>query len=367
MPTVLTHPAVPLALALGTGGRLTPPRVLAVGVVCSLLPDVDSLGFWAGVPYASLFGHRGVTHSLFFAMLVAAIGCAAAPALGAGRAWAFSFLAISTASHGLLDTCTNGGLGIALLSPFSNHRLFAPWRPIPVSPIGVHGLASSHGRSLFAAELLLVWLPCLALGLAGFVGRKMRSSTKKAVWVSVLTLLASSSASRAAHAQSADLGVLKAPLGGSPVTAGTNLTWWIRLENAGPDNAAAVSLVDTFPDGNFVSLSSPPGWSCTTPAPGAGPSGIVSCSIASLPIGHSDFYLSVHIAAETPPGCCLTNTAIWDSATPDPGGSGGFAMSAVAVAAPVPVVPTLASRGLIALIVLLAGIGALTVKLWRPA
>ena len=68
MPTILTHPAVPLALALGTGGRLTPPRLAVAGVICSSLPDVDSLGFWAGVPYASLFGHRGFTHSLFFAV-----------------------------------------------------------------------------------------------------------------------------------------------------------------------------------------------------------------------------------------------------------------------------------------------------------
>ncbi|HET9767324.1 MAG TPA: metal-dependent hydrolase [Thermoanaerobaculia bacterium] len=172
MPTVLTHTAVPLALALGAGSRLTPPRLLAAGVLCAALPDVDSLGYWAGVPYAHLFGHRGFTHSLFFAALVALLGCAAAPALDARRAWAFAFLAISTASHGLLDTFTNGGLGIALLSPFSNHRFFAPWRPIPVSPIGVHGLASGRGLSLFGAELLLVWLPCLALGVVAWLARR---------------------------------------------------------------------------------------------------------------------------------------------------------------------------------------------------
>lgn len=173
MPTILTHPAVPLAFALGTGSRLTPPRLVVAGVICSSLPDIDSLGFFAGVPYASLFGHRGFTHSLFFAVVVGLLGCAAAPALGAGRTWALAFVTLSTASHGLLDTFTNGGLGIALLSPFSNHRFFAPWRPIPVSPIGVHGLASPRGLSLFSAELLLVWLPCLALGLAGFLARKM--------------------------------------------------------------------------------------------------------------------------------------------------------------------------------------------------
>lgn len=188
-------------------------------------------------------------------------------------------------------------------------------------------------------------------------------------WVSVslLAVLASFPASRAVHAQSADLAVVKSALGGSPVTAGTNLTWWIRVENAGPDNAATVSLVDTFADGTFLSLSSPPAWSCTTPAVGAGPSGTVSCSIASLSVGASDFYLSVYIAADIPPGCCLTNSAILDSTTTDPNGIGGFAMAAVAVASPAVVVPTLAYRALIALIVLLAGIGVLTVRRWRPS
>jgi hypothetical protein len=40
------------------------------------------------------------------------------------------------ASHGVLDTMTDGGLGAALLWPFSLTRFFAPWRPIPVAPIG---------------------------------------------------------------------------------------------------------------------------------------------------------------------------------------------------------------------------------------
>ena len=173
MPTILTHPAVPLALALGTGRRLTSLRLLAAGAVCSALPDFDSLGYWAGVPYAHLFGHRGFTHSLFFAALLGVLACAVAPQLRASRPWAFAFVTLTTASHGLLDTLTNGGLGIALLSPFSNHRFFAPWRPIPVSPIGVHGLASSRGVSLLTAELFLVWLPVLTLGAIGFVARRL--------------------------------------------------------------------------------------------------------------------------------------------------------------------------------------------------
>ena len=48
------------------------------------------------------------------------------------------------ASHALLDTLTDGGLGCALLWPFDSTRYFAPWRPIPVSPIRL-GYVSSSG------------------------------------------------------------------------------------------------------------------------------------------------------------------------------------------------------------------------------
>ena len=39
----------------------------------SLLPDVDVIGFKLGVKYADPWGHRGATHSLVFALAVAAV------------------------------------------------------------------------------------------------------------------------------------------------------------------------------------------------------------------------------------------------------------------------------------------------------
>ena len=57
------------------------------------------------------------------------------------------------ASHGLLDMLTNGGLGIALYWPFSYERLFAPWRPIPVAPIGM-SFFSARGARVAAVEVV---------------------------------------------------------------------------------------------------------------------------------------------------------------------------------------------------------------------
>ena len=35
-----------------------------------MLPDADVFGLLVGIPYDSMFGHRGLTHSLLFAAAV---------------------------------------------------------------------------------------------------------------------------------------------------------------------------------------------------------------------------------------------------------------------------------------------------------
>jgi inner membrane protein len=67
------------------------------------------------------------------------------------------------ASHPLLDTLTNGGLGIALFWPFDHARYFAPWRPIPVSPIGL-GFFSPYGMFVAIVEIV-VFSPLFWFGL----------------------------------------------------------------------------------------------------------------------------------------------------------------------------------------------------------
>jgi inner membrane protein len=56
-------------------------------------------------------------------------------------------------SHPLLDMMTNGGLGCALNWPFESRRHFAPWRPIPVAPIG-QAFFSKRGLRVALIELL---------------------------------------------------------------------------------------------------------------------------------------------------------------------------------------------------------------------
>ncbi len=123
-----------------------------------------SSAFGSAFHYEDLLGHRGFTHSLSFAALLAGILVLAGVRLGvsgpsshAGRAFAFFFLV--TASHGFLDAMTDGGLGVAFFSPFSNTRYFLPWRPVQVSPIGLSRFFTARGWAVLRSELLWIWIP----------------------------------------------------------------------------------------------------------------------------------------------------------------------------------------------------------------
>lgn len=161
MPTILTHPAIPLALGLGLGKTIIPRRLLAAGAVASMVPDLDVLAFRFGVSYASEFGHRGFSHSLLFAALVALLGACAWRLFQTGYWRICWFLFIATASHGVLDAFTNGGFGVAFLWPWSSQRFFFGPQVIEVSPLTISRFLSERGAAVLASELLWVWLPCL--------------------------------------------------------------------------------------------------------------------------------------------------------------------------------------------------------------
>lgn len=129
-----------------------------------MLLDLDVLAFSFGIPYGSPFGHRGFTHSFFFAAVLALFVVATSTLYGstAGvRLWAYLFTA--TASHELIDACTNGGRGIGLLIPFTMRRYFFPWHPIQVCPIGVAWFFTHDAWCVLKNELLWVWLPAAAV------------------------------------------------------------------------------------------------------------------------------------------------------------------------------------------------------------
>jgi inner membrane protein len=172
MPSILTHPAVPLALGVAYGQRYVSRRLLLAGVGASILPDIDSLGLRLGIPYEHTFGHRGLSHSILFALLLAVSAAFLYRTLRASPTAVFAVVLISCASHGLLDALTNGGLGVAFLSPLSNDRYFLPWRPLAVSPLDIDLFFSEWGLRVLRSEAVCVWLPCALLGGLGFLIRR---------------------------------------------------------------------------------------------------------------------------------------------------------------------------------------------------
>ena len=172
MASALSHPAVPLAIAVALGPTRVPPALTAAACVASVLPDIDSVGFALGIAYGHPLGHRGFTHSVFFAMVLGAASIPLASRLGASRLAVFAVVFASAASHGLLDAMTTG-LGVAFLSPFSHERFFLPWRVLLVSPIGIAPFFSARGLRVLASELLWIWTPCALLAALGAALRRL--------------------------------------------------------------------------------------------------------------------------------------------------------------------------------------------------
>jgi inner membrane protein len=127
------------------------------------MADLDVVAFRFGVPYDHLLGHRGLFHSLFFALVlgvgVTSVFFRCEPVFSARWFLFCAYFSFLGASHGLLDAFTGGGLGIGLFSPFDTTRYFFPWTPIAVSPFNIRAFFTKWGLRVMASELLWIWLP----------------------------------------------------------------------------------------------------------------------------------------------------------------------------------------------------------------
>lgn len=172
MSTCFSHPAVPLAIACWFPSLRTPSLLITASLL-SAAPDLDAIGWYAGVPYEAWCGHRGCTHSLAVAALLGALPTPwLARRNGLPHARVFWFLFVAAASHGLVDMATNGGLGIAALWPLSTERMFWPATPIEVPPLGIRAFFSPRGFDVLASEVLWLWLPAIVLGGCGLAMRR---------------------------------------------------------------------------------------------------------------------------------------------------------------------------------------------------
>jgi inner membrane protein len=175
MCSIITHPVVPIAISVIFPRQSITPTVVFAGAICSVIPDLDVVGFKFGVRYNEMLGHRGLTHSIFFAAVLGVLlTFFLAEHHQRARLLVFIFLFLSTLSHAILDAMTNGGLGVAFFAPFQNDRYFFPWRPIQVSPIGIAQFFSGWGLRVLWSELKWVWLPSAIVYAVGHSLRLIR-------------------------------------------------------------------------------------------------------------------------------------------------------------------------------------------------
>jgi inner membrane protein len=154
------------SLALSQTGLIKKPdwKLLILGIAVSIFPDADAIGFTFDVPYNSFWGHRGFSHSIVFAVILAGIITVFYRKESARKqASVFVFLFLSCISHAVLDAMTTGGLGVAFFAPFNNKRYFFSFRPIKVSPISVKSFFEGKGIAVIQSEAIWIGIPCTAI------------------------------------------------------------------------------------------------------------------------------------------------------------------------------------------------------------
>jgi len=120
----LTHIAIGSCIGELMLGKKLGRRALVWGLLAASLPDIDAVeGLFLSLP-EELIAHRGITHSLLFALtipLVLAIICDRLyKPLRIRFNYFYLFFLLQIVLHDLLDTCNAYGTG--LLEPFSSFR-----------------------------------------------------------------------------------------------------------------------------------------------------------------------------------------------------------------------------------------------------
>ena len=178
MPSVFSHALVGSAI-VACAVPAPRARLIALAAALAVLPDLDVVGLAVGWGLDHPLGHRGLSHSLAAAAVLATLAVLVSrhrqldvPRVGPAW-WVWLVLFAAASSHGVLDALTNGGRGVAFLAPFSPGRWHFAFRPIEVSPIGVRDFFTGRGVEVMANELLWIWLPALALVAAVWAIRRV--------------------------------------------------------------------------------------------------------------------------------------------------------------------------------------------------
>ena len=165
MPSLLGHAVAGLAITAAFHRDKLPRRTWGLAVFCAVAPDLDWFVSLANIHRGHVLNHRGVAHSLFAAAALAAVVFLLAFRKEQRRGAVWLCLTVAAMSHGLLDACTAGGVGVALFMPFSDTRWACIWQPGHVAPLP---MGREHTYTFLASlldEARWIGLPALAVGM----------------------------------------------------------------------------------------------------------------------------------------------------------------------------------------------------------
>jgi inner membrane protein len=160
----ITHALIGLTVPLALLGRRAGLPVTLLSAACSVVPDFDKvvgklLQGLTAVSIPSVWSHRGISHSLLFALVLALL----ATFLARRRRWSsmrwgilFPLFFFATVSHGLIDVFV-GTYGVALLAPFSAARYLHPVGTI--HSINFWQYFSPALYPVLLQEVLWLWIP----------------------------------------------------------------------------------------------------------------------------------------------------------------------------------------------------------------
>jgi len=152
VPTPITHAAVGFAIAAWAQPAPPTRRVCLMGAACAALPDIDVL---------SPFAHRGITHSLAFALAAALVATAL---FFRGGEWSqrrvriAAMLGVALVSHACLDALSTYSFGVEFFAPFSPQRYRFLWTPLGDPTGSLVGQLVQEATFLLAPAVLVAWL-----------------------------------------------------------------------------------------------------------------------------------------------------------------------------------------------------------------
>ena len=166
LPTTLTHTIPVIAVGLGLGKDYISKRLIFTGAFIANIPDLDLIApRFYDFAFDSIYGHRGFSHSIVFAIISSFIFSFFF--IKSGFKKAFLFLTFCTLSHGVLDSFTQGGLGIPFIWPLTDIRYYSFAQPIINSGVSFRTLyTTTKAFPIYWSEFIWVWVPFGLIGVA---------------------------------------------------------------------------------------------------------------------------------------------------------------------------------------------------------